>query len=215
MVLRKTLLSCAALGVLTGASLMQAHAQSQLNFTGGAFNFSGSTFSASTTVAFNYAIVGGTTFTNTPPVTAYLTLTGTAGTATATPFGSQTVITDTLTNVSESINLGSPTGTQLVGYTGQSLSLLGAGHTLDLNFSSPNSVFTSGVFSLYGPETESLALTTNGTVGASGGALTGFSSATGTSNTFNAASVPEASTMIGLGGLVLGGGFLGLRRRKA
>jgi hypothetical protein len=232
MVLRKTLLSWAALGALTCASLMQARAQTQLNFTGGVFNFSGNTFSATTDVLFNYVTVNGSQ-TVVTPFNAFLTLSGTAGTATeVTQSGTQLGVTTSLTNVSESITAaqsgdGITSGQTLVAFSGQSGTLGGANSTISFTLSSPGNIFSSDVFALYGPENTTLQLSPSTVLSVTGssmsyaggytittGTLNAFS-ATGNSNVFNAASVPEASTVIGLGGLVLGGGFLGLRRRKA
>jgi hypothetical protein len=231
MVLRKTLLSWVALGALTCASLLQARADTQLNFTGGVFSFSGNTFSATTDVVFNYVTVNGSQ-TVVTPFNAFLTLSGTAGTATeVTQGGTQIGVTTSLTNVSESITaaqsgFGITDGQTLVAFSGQSGTLGGAGKTISFSLASSGSIFSSDVFKLYGPENTTLQLspstvlsvtgssTSSGAYTVTTGTLNAFS-ATGKSNVFNAASVPEASTVIGLGGLVLGGGFLGLRRRKA
>jgi hypothetical protein len=212
---------------------MQANAQTtQLSFTSGVFNFSGSTFSASTDVVFNYYTVNGSQ-TVVTPFNAFLTLSGTVGSASeATLSGQQISVSAGLTNVSETITaaqsgFGITSGQTLVAFANQSATLSGAGKTISFSFTSPNAVFSSDVFQshLYGPESENLQLTpssvlsvtgstTNyGAVAVTTGTLNGFT-ATGGSNVFNAASVPEASTLLGLGGLVLGGGFIGLRRRK-
>jgi hypothetical protein len=232
-VLRKNFLAWIALGALTTAGSLAAQAQStQLNFTGGVFSFNNGTFTDTTNVVFNYVTIGGSQYAFNPPIQASLTLSGDVGTATnVTLNGTQIAVSAGLTNVTETIKAtqsgqGITSGETLVSYSGQSGMLAGAGKTISFGLTSPGNIFTSDVFALYGPENTTLQLTPSSVLSVTGstmnygsgvavttGTLNAFS-ATGKSQVFNAASVPEASTLIGLGGLVLGGGLLGLRRRK-
>jgi hypothetical protein len=233
MVLRKTFMSLVALGALTCVGLMHAQAQStQLNFTGGVFNFSGSTFSETTDVIFNFATINGVQTSFATPFQAQLTLSGTIGTASEyVNNGKQIGVLAGVTGLNESITAissesGITAGQQLVGFTGGSATLGGVGKTISLTLGTNTSLFKSDVFALAGPENTTLQLNANQVLSVSGstatygtlkvttGSLNAFT-ATGKSNVFNAASVPEASTLIGFGGLLLGGGFFGLRRRKA
>jgi hypothetical protein len=123
------------------------------------------------------------------------------------------VIVTTFTNVTESVTAGGHNLVSTVSPQTATFSAVNGSQTGSL-FLSGNNIFSSEYFKASGIETDSISFkTTSGTFNTSGGKLSSFQAKT-LSNTFSATSVPEASTMLGLGGLVLGGGLLGLRRRK-
>jgi len=239
MVLRKTLLSCAALTLLTGMALSNAHAQppTQLSFLGGVFDFtSGTGFSnvAGSQSAFSYVENAGTTINlNGSGVAAYIVLSGSlSGGATEVSVGGTNIVQQNLTGVTESIiaannGPGWTAGSTLmtVSATGATLSGSGTNATFTL---SGNDLFSSNYFNVAGAQSQTMLLTSTTALGVTGGTSTTSGSITVTtggtlnsftanaySNVFNSSSIPEASTLMGLGGLVLGGGFFGLRRRKA
>lgn len=239
MVLRKTLLSCAALTLLTGMALSNAHAQppTQLSFLGGVFNFDGTNFtnaggSGGTATTFSFVENAGTltTFTG-ANVGAYIVLSGTiSGGASEVTAGGSSFVQQTLTGVTEQVIAngtgGFASGTNLLSVSSTNATLSGSGSHLTFSLSGTD-LFSSSYFNVAGAQSQTMLLTTSsplsvtggttttsgGITVTSGGTLGGFSG-TAYSNVFNSSSVPEASTLLGLGGLVLGGGFFGLRRRK-
>jgi hypothetical protein len=213
----KAKLSIGAMALL--ASLGTTHAGAQATFgtvagsTSDAFSF-GSSFGTSgngTTTPFTFSVnstngplvFGGTT------VSGLFTLSGTAGTATS--LGSPGHFIETVTDVSESITSGANT---LVSTSGQTGYLIGyATGKVEFVLGGSN-LFSSDYYTLSGKQSEVLNFSTASTPTVTAGTLSSFNG-TLTSGAFRSSSVPEASTLIGLGGLVLGGGFFGLRRRKA
>jgi hypothetical protein len=236
MVLRKTLLSCAALTLMTGMALSTAQAQTQLSFLGGVFNFDGTSFTnaggaSGTATTFSFVDNAGTTIDlNGQNVTASIVLSGTvSGAATEVTVGSTSFIQQSLTGVTEKIiangSGGFTAGTTLIAVSSTDATLSGTGHNLTFSLAG-SGLFSSNYFSVGGPGSQTMLLSTNNALSVTGTTSTsgGISVTTGTlgaftgtaySNVFNSSSVPEASTLMGLGGLVLGGGFLSLRRRKA
>jgi len=237
MVLRKILLSCAALALLTGMAGSAANAQIQLSFLGGVFDFSSSGFTASggsTTSTFDfYSNAGSVVSFNGQNVQATITLSGSlSGLATAVTVGSTSIVQQNLSGITETITATGSNGpfapgTNLLSVSASSATLSGSGHNLTFSLAG-NDIFTSDVFHVGGAQTQTLlastdnalglssvsSSTTSGGITVSTGTLGSFT-ATAHSNVFNSGSVPEASTLMGLGSLVLGGGLLGLRRRKA
>lgn len=239
MVLRKTLLSCAALTLLTGMALSNAHAQppTQLSFIGGIFDFtSGSGLtnaggSGGTTTTFSFANNAGSTVTFNG-VSAYIVLSGSlSGSATEVSVGGSNIVQQNLTGVTETIvangSGGFAAGTTLLSVNASSALLSGSGNSLTFSLGGTD-LFSSNYFDVHGIDNQTMLLTTNSALGLSSvtssntvgnitvstGTLGSFD-ASASSNVFNSTAVPEASTLMGLGGLVLGGGFFGLRRRKA
>jgi len=231
MVLRKTLLSCAGIALLAGVGLSNANADTYFgSVTGGVFKFDGTNFTSGTSgfaspvsTTFNF-LVDATVIFKTAGITvdAKLTLSGVADGSAAqlngAVFQKLKDVTETITENGTSLNLVStinPVNATLSG-SGQSLNFSIAG----------NNLFNSDYFNLTGRQIQTITFNTDSVLGVTGthpiagfpnytlGTLNSFS-ATATSNLFSSSSVPEASTLIGLGGLVLGGGLLGLRRRKA
>jgi hypothetical protein len=242
MVLRKTLASCAALALLAGLGATQAKADVQLSFLGGVFDFSGSGFTSSggsTGTTFEFVENGGVTTSFGNTVSAHIILTGTlSGSATTVTGNGVNTLTQNLTGVTESIvsngGSGNPfaAGSNLISVGSTSAMLSGSVGGNNLTFSlAGHNIFSSDYFNVSGAQNQTMQLTTSSALGLASvsntytgfgytvqtGALGSFS-ATAHSNVFNSGTgpaVPEASTLIGLGGLVLGGGFFGLRRRKA
>jgi hypothetical protein len=158
-----------------------------------------------------------------------------SGSATTVTGNGVNTLTQNLTGVTESIvsngGSGNPftAGSNLISVSSTSAMLSGSVGGNNLTFSlAGNGIFSSDYFNLSGAQNQTMQLTTSSALGLASvsNTYTGFGytvqtgtlgsfSATAHSNVFNSGSVPEASTLIGLGGLVLGGGFFGLRRRKA
>jgi len=236
--LRKTLIACSVLAVLIGAGMNHAHADGFANITGGVFSFdstkgfsSGATFGGSTATVFDFTI--NTEFYNVAagtPIPAIITLSGTLdGSAIGTSvFGGQQIVYQGLKNVTETVTATSGAHTNLLSVSGATGAINGIGNSATFSLSGSN-IFSSDYFSpshLAGVQSQSILLTTDSSLMVSGstmssGPVTQTTGALGNftgvaqSDIFRSSSVPEASTLLGLGGLIVGGGLLGLRRRKA
>jgi len=218
MYLRKTLVTCAALALAVGTGAVSA--QAQFAGTTGTNHYfigtsagPGSEYKLTTDVVFNfltastyYSVAAGTN------VNAVLTLSGfTSGNATA----SGSTVYQSLADVTESITALSGPHTNLLTMTGASGLFTGSGSTASITLTGTN-MFTSDYYHLGGTQSADTELKIVG--GAPlhlvGNSIHAFR-AESLSNVFHSSSVPEASTLLGLGGLLVGGGLLGLRRRKA
>ncbi len=180
--------AAAALTAMSGAAAFAA--QHSLAFAGGVFNYSGGTLSASaTTVGLTY---DGSVVTTNIPYTLDFTGMLTGG---GTHNGTLTGIT---------FDIKDKNGTTVFAGTGSTSSF----------FVSGNSASILGNFTTTTAASPVAGMVPGGSysIGLSGwnGVTTSGSGAGGTFTT----SVPEAGTSAGMAGLLIGGGLLGLRRRR-
>jgi hypothetical protein len=218
MILRKTFVSCATLALLIGTGITDAHAGDFASATGtpGAFNFTkGSGFSLSGTQTSSLTINGTTYATD-------ITFTATTNPSSPSVYMGG-VLVQNLTGITETFTNTAPGGGTLLTLTNGSGTLVGGydshgNYDVSINVSGNNilsSPLYGGGTALSGVQTDLITLTgVPVPITESGGQLESFTGNLG-SQSFTSSSVPEASTLLGLGGLVVGGGLLGLRRRKA